>query len=314
MKLYVGVTDGEWFRFLRSRAPLDEVNFWQPGGSREFRALDPGDVFLFKLHRPEDRIAGGGIFAHATRCPLELAWDAFGPLNGVPSLEALRARIAHHRRVPPGAGGLWVIGCVVLRAPFFLPEADWLPPPADFAPNVVQGKTYDATAGTGRALWEAVQERLRRAAGAEPVVGEFAGAAEEPGPVWGAPALVRRRLGQGSFRLVVTDAYERRCAMTGERALPVLQAAHIRPVSRAGQHRVDNGLLLRSDVHTLFDLGYLTVTPGHRVCVSGALRRDFENGEQYCQLQGKELWLPRRPEDRPNPEYLEWHADTVFRG
>jgi len=39
MRLYVGVTDGQWFRFLRERAPLDEVNFWQPSGSRGFRAL-----------------------------------------------------------------------------------------------------------------------------------------------------------------------------------------------------------------------------------------------------------------------------------
>jgi putative restriction endonuclease len=66
----------------------------------------------------------------------------------------------------------------------------------------------------------------------------------------------------------------RRCAITGEKALPVLQAAHIRPVTKEGFHRVDNGLLLHSDLHALFDQGYLTVTPDHRVRVSRRLKAD----------------------------------------
>ncbi|MEV4473927.1 HNH endonuclease signature motif containing protein [Nonomuraea sp. NPDC049504] len=60
---------------------------------------------------------------------------------------------------------------------------------------------------------------------------------------------------------VVLHAYERRCAISGDRIRPVLQAAHIRPVAVGGEHRLDNGLLLRSDVHTLFDRGYLAVDP-----------------------------------------------------
>lgn len=51
MRLYVGVTDNDWFRFLAERRP-DELNFWRPGGGRAFRALEPGEPFLFKLHSP----------------------------------------------------------------------------------------------------------------------------------------------------------------------------------------------------------------------------------------------------------------------
>jgi putative restriction endonuclease len=50
-RLFVGVTDNDWFRFLRARHP-DEVNFWQPSGSSTFQALEPGQPFLFKLHSP----------------------------------------------------------------------------------------------------------------------------------------------------------------------------------------------------------------------------------------------------------------------
>src|SRR5207245_11556742 len=91
-------------------------------------------------------------------------------------------------------------------------------------------------------------------------------------PMYGDPVLVRQRLGQGAFRLVVMDTYQRRCAVTKEKALPVLQAAHIKPVSEGGRHLVSNGLLLRSDVHTLFDRGYVTNTPELKFRASRRLR------------------------------------------
>ena len=111
----------------------------------------------------------------------------------------------------------------------------------------------------------------------------------------------------------MTDTYERRCAITGEKVLPTLEAAHIRAVSKEGQHSIDNGLLLRRDVHRLFDLGYATVTPDYRYRVSGRLRDDFDNGEYYRSFDGREIWLPDRVDDRPAREALEWHTDTVFR-
>jgi putative restriction endonuclease len=125
---------------------------------------------------------------------------------------------------------------------------------------------------------------------------------------------VRQRLGQGASRLLITDTYERRCAVTGEKALPVLQAAHIRPVTKLGPHRVDNGILFRSDIHTLFDQGYVTVTPEQRFLVSRRLKADYDNGEPYYPLSGSRIWLPTRGDDRPSREFLEWHADTVFKG
>src|SRR5258708_29817376 len=72
---------------------------------------------------------------------------------------------------------------------------------------------------------------------------------------WGEPTLIRPRLGQGAFRIVVTDNYQRRCAVTGERTLPALDAAHIRPYAEQGVHEPINGLLLRRDIHSLFDRG-----------------------------------------------------------
>lgn len=126
------------------------------------------------------------------------------------------------------------------------------------------------------------------------------------------PVLARRRLGQGAFRLLVTDSYERQCAVTREHTLPVLQAAHIRPVTQAGEHHVSNGLLLRSDVHTLFDRGYVTITPDMKFRVSPRLNDDWRNGKIYYQLDGQPINVPKDPSCRPDPVQLEWHADSVF--
>ena len=130
--------------------------------------------------------------------------------------------------------------------------------------------------------------------------------------MYGEPVPVRQRLGQGTFRVWVTDIYQRQCAVTREKALPVLEAAHIKPVAQGGLHRIDNGLLLRTDVHALFDRGYVTVTPDYKFRVSRRLKDDFDNGEYYRQFQGVKLWLPPGAEDKPQREFLEWHGDTVF--
>jgi putative restriction endonuclease len=120
------------------------------------------------------------------------------------------------------------------------------------------------------------------------------------------------RLGQQSFRAKVLDAYQRRCSVTGDKIRPVLQAAHIRPIEMHGQHRLDNGLLLRSDVHTLFDRGYISVDPKHRLHVSPRLRGEFDNGDEFYSKAGQPVAVPERRADWPNAEFLEWHMDEVY--
>ncbi len=178
MRGYVGVTDGDWYRFLAARPELREVNFWRPGGGRRFHSLAVGEPFFFKTHFPHNRAVGGGFYSDFVVLRLSEAWDLFGAANGAANLEQMR------------------------------------------------------------------------------------------NPTFGDPRLIPQRLGQRSFQAVVLTAYHRRCAITGTKIAPVLQAAHNRPVSEGGQHRLDNGLLLRSDVHTLFDKGYLGVDPRYRLQVS----------------------------------------------
>lgn len=120
--------------------------------------------------------------------------------------------------------------------------------------------------------------------------------------VWAMRAVAQRR-GQPLFRARLMDAYGSRCAITGCTAVEVLEAAHVLPYRGDHTHRVDNGLLLRADLHTLFDCQLLWITPEHTVALAPALL-----ATDYAALEGKPLSLPTSSGDRPNPAHLAEHA------
>jgi putative restriction endonuclease len=95
--------------------------------------------------------------------------------------------------------------------------------------------------------------------------------------------------------------------------LPVLEAAHIRPCADSGPHLVANGLLLRSDLHTLFDRGYITITDELRIEVSKRIREEFANGREYYKHHGQSLAVtPPSPDERPAFDFLRWHNESCF--
>jgi putative restriction endonuclease len=309
MRAYVGVTDNGWYRFLAARPEVTEVNFWRPGGGHAFRALEPGEPFFFKTHYPHNRIVGGGFFSGFVSMRVSEAWELLGRGNGAASLEELRTQIGRYRKAPIMGGEDPQIGCLFLRDPRFFPEGATAAPPPGFAANIVQGKGYDlAEPSAARYFGELLQLLI-----GAPIELDLAEPWHRPGPVFGDPRLAPYRLGQQAFKAVVLDVYHRQCAITGTHIPPVLQAAHIRPVTHGGEHRLDNGLLLRSDVHTMFDRGYLGVDPRYRLVVSPRLREEFGNGEQFYAQAGQVIELPARRADRPHREFLEWHLDEVFR-
>lgn len=306
MRFWVANTDLDWFDYLAALAP-EEVNFWQPNTVRPI-TLPPGAPWLFKLHvRKGGWIVGGGYFAHYTTLTPRFAWDTFKELNGAATFEDFINRITRYSERPIDVDTT-LMGSSVLVQPFFLFREHWIAPPADWSSNLTRGKSYDTEVAEGRRLWDQV---LAASAAVQAPLGVAASDGAAP---YGSPALVYPRLGQGAFRVIVTDAYDRRCVVTGERTLPVLEAAHIKPFSLVGKHEVSNGLLLRSDLHTLFDRGYVTVTPDMKLRVSHRIRDEFENGRDYYGLDGREVRLPRDLHQRPSLEALDWHAQTVFRG
>jgi putative restriction endonuclease len=318
MKLYAGVTDHDWFDYLRSLPAIDEVNFWQPSPNAEFRALSKGDLFLFKLHRGprtrnRDLIAGGGVFASFSILPISLAWEAFEKKNGAASYTEMRERLVHYRRILDNPHEDFQVGCIILTQPFFFDESMWFPAP-DWSASIVRGKAkgYELDKEAGQFIWRNLQRVWERQQLFD--LDREAQRVEEERARYGKETTITPRLGQGAFRVLVTDAYHRACAVTEEHSLPALEAAHIKPFNESGLHAVNNGLLLRSDFHRLFDRGYITITPEYRIEVSRRLKEEYENGRSYYPFHGKPLGhLPVLPEDRPEKELLIWHNENVFR-
>lgn len=306
MRMYVGITDSDWYNILKDEN-CDEVNFWRPGSST-FKAVEENEMFLFKLHSPQDFIVGGGFFVKYSLVPTYLAWDAFGIKNGTRSLKELNDRINKYRGRNNIVQNNPQIGCIILTEPFFFNEEEWIPVPNDWKSSIVQGKTYDTDTAIGQRLYNDVVDRLN---------GQYLNNKDNQ------PERIKRyyetvtkhRIGQGAFRVAVADAYQRRCAITGEKTLPVLQAAHIKPYAQDGPHQVSNGLLLKSDFHTLYDDGYITVDTDYRVNVSKRLHEDYGNGRDYYKYDGQELLiLPGNKIELPSKEFLEWHNNNVYLG
>jgi len=317
MKFWVGVTLQEWFDYLRSEPAIEEVNFWQPSTNTNFKAIEKGDLFLFKLHRSartdqRDVVAGGGVFASYSTLPISLAWESFEKRNGAASYSELRRQILQFRGIADSLNFDFPIGCIILTQPFFFDESTWFPVPG-WSLSIVRGKTYGLEDEAGRYIWE----NLQRAWEHKRVfnLDKEANRIEEERSRYGKETTIKPRLGQGAFRILVTDAYQRSCAITEEHSLPALEAAHIRPYNEDGPHEVSNGLLLRSDFHRLFDRGYITVTPDYRVRISRRLREEFENGRSYYPFDNHLLsHFPNSSQERPLKEMLLWHNENKFKG
>lgn len=198
------------------------------------------------------------------------------------------------------------IGCRILAQPVFLPEEAWLPVPSSWSRQIVVGKQFTTDDREGMALWEGFQEHLVNA--------NVSGLGERPQARYGEPTLIQPRLGQGAFRVAVTDAYERKCAVTGGRTLPVLDAAHIKPYAIGGEHEVRNGLLLRTDIHTLFDIGYVTISTDGKFEVSNRIKDDYENGREYYGMAGRKIFSPKNEMLQPSKDFIEWHNNNRYLG
>jgi putative restriction endonuclease len=308
MNGYVAVTYPGWYeRLSRDPGPRD-ANFWRPS-ARALR-LDVGTPLLFKLKSPHSAIAGFGLFAGFSILPDWLAWETFDEANGVDSVAELRARLGRiqdRALIVADVGGR--IGrCLIAEARFF-PREGWVRPPVAWSPRTLTGAPLNLSQGDGARLWQACLASASALPAPSPLL-----VAEHAALRFGEPILVRPRLGQGIFRVQVLDAYGRACAVTQEHSLPVVEAAHIRPYSQGGLHEIRNGIALRSAIHRLFDMGYVTVDEKGSFVVGRRLKDDFENGRSYYALHGRTLSLPGDVALRPAVSELAWHREQVFRG
>jgi predicted restriction endonuclease len=140
--------------------------------------------------------------------------------------------------------------------------------------------------------------------GEDDLVADEDEAAQPAEKVW--QAICQRR-GQADFRQSLLKAYEGRCCITDCNAQPALEAAHIVGYAESGSQHVGNGLLLRADVHTLFDLGLVRIKPETmQVVLDESLRKT-----SYEELHGRQIRLPKSKQESPAKALLQrWQQGT----
>ena len=278
-RFVVAVTDPDWFAFLSAHPEIDEVNFWRPGATTT--AYERGTPWFYLL-RGTDRIVGGAFFSAYDKMPAELAWDTFGTANGTATLDDFLAVLASIKRVRSSQVG--EIGCVALTQPFYLLPGESVQFGRLYGPL----KSFDTADSEGMELWRVLQAKM--------IGSQLKPISQGPPlqmPLRGSMTLVETRPGQATFRIDVEKAYSYRCAITGERTRPALEAAHIVPWKETRHVTVDESL---------------------RFVVSAAIREEFENGRDYYALHGREIRAPIVVEQRPLAENLEWHRNNRFKG
>lgn len=114
------------------------------------------------------------------------------------------------------------------------------------------------------------------------------------------------RDGQDKFRFALVQAYGARCAITECDAVEALEAAHIFPYRGPATNRVSNGLLLRSDVHILFDRGAIAIDES---CYTVLLKPHLQVTRYGTELFARRLLLPNRKADRPSTAALRAHRE-----
>jgi len=251
------------------------------------------------LKHPTRLIGGYGIYRGYETSTVSGAWKRYGPGNGVSSAAELRERVEeyaskrsadHLPQLDPR------IGCLSLADPVFLDAQSYLDPTAygvDFPRQVVKFKTFALPDPFAAAL-----DFLNR----DPEFNLVSGSGVTEN------SQRKKREGQAQFRAEVLDAYRGRCCITDTKVSAVIQAAHIQPfVSRQSNH-AQNGLPLRSDLHTLFDDGLISVDQGNALLVSSQL-----DGTDYESLRGKPLIAPIDPRATPSAKALELHRKSIYR-
>lgn len=275
---------------LRLRQIEDWTAFWQRS------AIGLGQkVYIFRAGKRAGIVAVGhlatGLYERPskdrfTRYWVDIAFDALvdPPLSRVDDIHADPLL----RSYRPYAQG-------VFRSNFLLPSDI-----ASRTAELVDGRLHPITSYEGP---EAdIEDLISDAEKHIDVVDDFDPASIRDGRRRTVRAIVRR-VGQPAFRQALLDAYDGRCAITGSDAAETLEAAHILPYRGPDTNHPTNGLLLRADLHILFDLGRVAIdTTTMTVLVSDQLK-----GTVYASLVGTQLRLPVNAHFQPSVAALNEH-------
>jgi predicted restriction endonuclease len=184
--------------------------------------------------------------------------------------------------------------------------------------EIVQG--YKPLTNVGPKQWQRIEDRLQHhSIGANELQYEIEQEIEKlqsqgmdgfdeyriPERAW---RIVTQRKGQSKFREMLLESFEGRCAVTRINEPVVLEAAHIQPYGGAWSNVPSNGLLLKSDIHKLFDNGLLAIDPDNYTTIIAPRLRDGQFGLH----EGQRIIIPEKDELKPEKEFLKTHLEYAL--
>lgn len=285
----ISPTDKSWFDLLKKQQFNSYVNFWTPT-PWNIRKPRFEDRWYFLLKSPIRKIGGFGELIEYKNMTIADAWKHYGLRNGCESFENMSAKVQSYVNKHSKRNGKkdvsiedYKIGCLILKNCQFWDEGDYLDPleyNASVKDQVVTRKIFDRY---DPFLHDSNNNSFQ-------ILSE---------PREDYKAQINQRRGQGKFQGLILKAYNNACCISGETCPELLDAAHIQNYLTESSNHVQNGLLLRVDIHRLYDNGLLYIDDQFNILVSPLLK-----GTMYWQYNRKSIKLPGDINDYPSKNAL----------
>jgi len=285
----IAQTDKNWIKYLNEQQLTSYVNFWSPT-FENLRRIKKGERFYFKIKK-EKFIAGYGEFVHHEKLTVKKAWDKFGERNGCENIDAFIALLnSINRSGTTQYDRRSEIGSTVLTNCVFFDDyigISWTPKTQKSFRYGKDGEKHPVS----------IQNR---------VTSDFT---LVNGPRATRTYSTNIREGQSDFRKKICTAYDNTCCISGVKIKDLLEAAHIQEYTNINSHHVQNGLLLRVDLHRLYDSGLIYIDKNYTIQVSS-----FLNDTLYEEFNEQKIILPRNKNHWPSTEALKLRRKAFSKG
>lgn len=286
----ISPTDYNWLQQLKASGSNSYVNFWTPT-PWNIKKLKPGSKWYFLLKSPIRKIGGFGEFVDYSNLTADEAWREYGQRNGcVNKLQLIERIQTYIDKNSKEFGGQQInasnykIGCITLNNCEFWEEEHYKDPisyQVDFPKEIVKFKYFEQYDPFTNSYDTSHNFQLLN----------------EPRENY--KKETNQRKGQGAFKGKVLKAYNNKCCISGENCPELLDAAHLQPYLNESSNHIQNGLLIRVDLHRLLDKGLLCIDQNYVVHISTLLRNTL-----YMNYDGIKISLPANQREHPSKEAL----------
>ncbi len=300
-----------WYSIVKSEyisAGSSATNFWTlktKDPDPQLVHVKPGTLVIYVMQEGGHHIiVGGGYFVSWRELQAKEAWGCFGVRNGQSSYEDFLAEIERQ-----GGNEHSPLMSTILFGTFIFSRRETLMVPDEFKPDFDNADSrfiLSLNDPLGRYLQRLLRDR-RAGLHTDEYSSDWRG-------IYYLAAKQVEHSDIDGFYAAVMAAYDFKCAITGSAAMPLLDVTNIQPCYNNTFQSVQNGILMRCDLHRLFSEGYITLCyqDAESILVKVSKSVETVGAKEYMRFDGTKLTLPQDKDKWPKREYLEWHRNKCF--